>query len=106
MFIFRLTTDVQDFKSSFKQVVSQGLKSLTQIIGGGLTLYALSSKLTSLMVLVLPGIILVGTGLGSFLRKLSKDAQEQVSLAMAVADEAIGNVRTVRAFAMEAKEVG
>ena len=49
--------------------------------------------------------IQVGTGLGSFLRKMSKDAQEQISLAMAIADEAIGNIRTVRAFAMEPKEI-
>ena len=28
---FRLTADVQDFKSSFKQVISQGLKSCTQV---------------------------------------------------------------------------
>lgn len=102
----RLTTDIQDFKSSFKQVISQGLRSITQVIGGGLTLYALSPKLTSLMILVLPGIILMGTGLGTLLRRLSKDAQEQISLAMAIADEAIGNIRTVRAFAMEPKEIG
>ena len=29
----------------------------------------------------------------------------QISKATAVADEAIGNVRTVRAFAMESKEI-
>lgn len=71
-----------------------------------MTLYTLSPKLTFLMGLVLPGVILIGTGLGSFLRHISHKAQEQVSLAMAVADEAIGNIRTVRAFAMESKEVG
>lgn len=104
--INRLTSDIQDFKSSFKQVISQGLRSVTQIIGCGVTLYSLSPKLTFLMGLVLPGVILIGTGLGSFLRHISHKAQEQVSLAMAVADEAIGNIRTVRAFAMESKEVG
>lgn len=29
----RLTTDIQDFKSSFKQFVSQGLRSVAQLIG-------------------------------------------------------------------------
>lgn len=106
MSIIRLTTDIQDFKSSFKQVISQGLRSVTQVIGGSITLYTLSPKLTSLMVLVLPGIILIGSGLGSLLRNLSKSAQEQISLAMAVADEAVGNIRTVRAFAMEHQEIG
>ncbi|XP_065648472.1 mitochondrial potassium channel ATP-binding subunit isoform X2 [Hydra vulgaris] len=102
----RLTTDIQDFKSSFKQVVSQGLRSFTQILGCSITLYTISPKLTSLMVLLLPGIILIGTGMGSLLRQISNHAQEQVSRAMGVADEAIGNIRTVRSFAMEYKEIG
>ena len=55
----RLTTDIQDFKSAFKQIVSQGLRSVTQVIGGGLSLYTLSPKLTYLMLLVLPGVIMV-----------------------------------------------
>ena len=58
------------------------------------------------MLLLLPGIILIGTGIGSLLRQVSHHAQEQVSRAMAVANEAISNLRTVRAFAMEYKEIG
>ena len=49
--------------------------------------------------------VAVGTLLGSGLRKLSREAQAQVAKATAVADEAVGNVRTVRAFAMEDKEI-
>lgn len=30
-FIYRLTTDVQEFKSSFKLVIVQGLKNATQV---------------------------------------------------------------------------
>lgn len=52
----------------------------------------------------LPVVILGGTVFGSILRNLSRIAQEQVARATAVADEALGNVRTVRAFAMEEKE--
>ncbi|KAK6302774.1 hypothetical protein J4Q44_G00271290 [Coregonus suidteri] len=44
---------------------------------------------------------LSGALIGSFLRRLSRLAQEQVSKATGVADEALGNVRTVKAFAIE-----
>ncbi|XP_048366489.1 mitochondrial potassium channel ATP-binding subunit [Sphaerodactylus townsendi] len=100
-----LTSDIQEFKSSFKMVVSQGLRSLTQTVGCLMSLYLISPKLTGLLVVVMP--ILVGTGaaLGSFLRTLSRKAQEQVAKATAVADEALNNVRTVRAFAMESREM-
>ena len=58
-----------------------------------------------MMMVVLPVVIINGTLFGSLLRRLSRQAQAQVAEATAVADEALGNVRTVRAFAMEEKEI-
>ena len=49
--------------------------------------------------------IVVGTSIGSILRKLSKMAQAQTAKAMEVGEEAISNVRTVRNFAMEEYEI-
>ncbi|KAF7708088.1 mitochondrial potassium channel ATP-binding subunit [Silurus meridionalis] len=101
----RLTADIQEFKSSFKLVISQGLRSFTQTVGCVVSLYVISPKMTGLMVVVLPCLVGAGGLIGSFLRKLSRKAQEQVSKATGVADEALGNVRTVRAFAMEEREL-
>ncbi|KAK7476898.1 hypothetical protein BaRGS_00031837 [Batillaria attramentaria] len=100
----RLTSDVQDFKSSFKLCVSQGLKATTQTIGCVASLLVISPKLSGVMLVIIPTVIAGGSLLGGVLRKLSREAQEQVAKATAVADEALGNVRTVRAFAMEDKE--
>ncbi|XP_075070377.1 LOW QUALITY PROTEIN: mitochondrial potassium channel ATP-binding subunit [Mixophyes fleayi] len=104
LLVNRLTSDVQEFKSSFKQVISQGLRNITQTVGCFISLYYISPELTGLLVVVMP--ILVGTGaiIGSFLRTLSRQAQEQIAKATGLADEALGNVRTVRAFAMEDHE--
>ncbi|KAH0627744.1 hypothetical protein JD844_003885 [Phrynosoma platyrhinos] len=101
----RLTADIQEFKSSFKLVISQGLRSLTQTVGCFVSLYLISPKLTGLLVVVMPFLVGTGAFIGASLRKLSRRAQEQVAKATAVADEALGNVRTVRAFAMETKEI-
>uniref|UniRef100_A0A672RT63 Mitochondrial potassium channel ATP-binding subunit n=1 Tax=Sinocyclocheilus grahami TaxID=75366 RepID=A0A672RT63_SINGR len=101
----RLTSDIQEFKSSFKLVISQGLRSATQTVGCFVSLYVISPKLTGLTVVVLPCLVGAGALFGSFLRKLSRKAQEQVAKATGVADEALGNVRTVRAFAMEDREL-
>ncbi|XP_062848783.1 mitochondrial potassium channel ATP-binding subunit isoform X1 [Trichomycterus rosablanca] len=100
----RLTADIQEFKSSFKLVISQGLRSATQTVGCFVSLYVISPKLTGLMMVVLPCLVGAGAVIGSFLRRLSRKAQEQISVATGVADEALGNVRTVRAFAMEDRE--
>ncbi|NWW09673.1 ABCB8 protein, partial [Oreocharis arfaki] len=96
------------------------------------SLYLLSPKLTALLLVALPALVGTGAFLGAFLRSLSRQAQEQVTLTRAplsyhpqghsvsppsplslqvakatvVADEALGNVRTVRAFAMEEQQAG
>lgn len=100
----RLTTDIQEFKSSFKLVISQGLRSITQTAGCLVSIYLISPKLTGLILVVLPTLVAAGALIGSVLRRLSRKAQEQVAKATGVADEALGNVRTVRAFAMEDRE--
>ncbi|MBN3298930.1 ABCB8 protein, partial [Amia calva] len=100
----RLTSDIQEFKSSFKMVISQGLRSITQTVGCFVSLYLISPKLTGATLVLMPCLVGAGALIGSFLRRLSRRAQEQVAKATGVADEALGNVRTVRAFAMEDRE--
>lgn len=57
---------------------SQGLRSVTQTAGCFVSLYIISPKLTGLTVVVLPCLVGAGALIGSFLRKLSRLAQEQV----------------------------
>lgn len=104
--VSRLATDVQEFKSSFKLVISQGLRSSTQVVGCLVSLSLLSPRLTLLLMVAMPALMGAGTLMGSALRKLSRQCQEQIARATGVADEALGNVRTVRAFAMEQWEEG
>ncbi|XP_048507795.1 mitochondrial potassium channel ATP-binding subunit isoform X2 [Athalia rosae] len=103
--VSRLTTDIQDFKSSFKMCISQGLRSITQIVGCVISITMISPQLTGIMVLCVPTVILVGALLGSSLRKLSRNAQNQTSKSIAVSEEALSNIRTVRAFAAEEREI-
>ncbi|EPB73162.1 ABC transporter, ATP-binding protein [Ancylostoma ceylanicum] len=71
----RLNVDVQEFKSCFKLTVAQGLRTVAQV----------SLPLLHLIVIF-------------------SAAQAQSAVAAAVADEALGNIQTVRAFAMEEQE--
>lgn len=99
--VSRLTSDIQELKSSFKTLISQGLRSVTQILGCVVSIIVISPQLTGVMVLCMPSIIFVGTLLGRSLRKLSNEAQEQISRSTAVCEEAIHNMRTVREWSEE-----
>ncbi|XP_025835714.1 ATP-binding cassette sub-family B member 8, mitochondrial [Agrilus planipennis] len=100
----RLTADIQDFKSSFKQIISGGLRAVTQILGCAASLIIISPHMTFITLLCVPSVIAAGTFIGSKLRNTSRTAQNQIEKATAIADEAISNIRTVRAFAMEDQE--
>lgn len=63
-----MTIDIQDFKSSFKMVISHGLRNATQIIGCSVTLLYISPQMTGVMLVVVPTVILAGSVVGSLLR--------------------------------------
>ncbi|CAG4947892.1 unnamed protein product [Colias eurytheme] len=100
----RITVDVQDFKSSFKQTISGGLRAITQVVGSAVSLLVISPHLTGMTLICVPTVVIGGTFIGSLLRKLSREVQSQIEKATLVAEEAISNMRTVRAFAGEDNE--
>jgi ATP-binding cassette, subfamily B (MDR/TAP), member 8 len=97
----RLTSDVQDFKSCFKQTISQGLRSLAQLIGGSISLFIISPQLATIALISVPSAVLFGSFLGKSLRELSRKSQAQTEKATSVCQEALGNIRTVRSCAAE-----
>lgn len=101
----RLTADVQDFKSCFKQCISQGLRSVAQLIGGGVSLFMISSQLATIALISVPVAVLTLSIIGQGLRGLSKRAQAQSERATSVCEEALSNIRTVRSSACEYSEM-
>lgn len=101
----RLTADVHDFKASFKQFVSQGLRSVAQLIGGAISLFLISPQMAAIALAAVPGVVTFMTYLGKKLRSLSKNAQAQSERATSVCEEALSNVRTVRSSACEYQEM-
>uniref|UniRef100_A0A1B6CLY8 Mitochondrial potassium channel ATP-binding subunit n=1 Tax=Clastoptera arizonana TaxID=38151 RepID=A0A1B6CLY8_9HEMI len=99
-----IAMDIQEFKSAFKLCISQGLRSTTQILGCAVSLYFISPAMTAAMLVVVPSVILSGTLIGSLLRIMSRKAQLQSVKATTISEEAISNIRTVRAFANESLE--
>lgn len=101
----RIATDVQEFKSSFKQTISQGLRSLAQLVGGCISLFVISQKLAFIAVISIPSAILIGALLGKSLRDLSRKSQIQAEKATSVCSEAINNIQTVKSCAAENMEL-
>ncbi|MGA1209014.1 MAG: ABC transporter transmembrane domain-containing protein [Gemmobacter sp.] len=97
----RLTTDTTLVLAVIATSVSVALRNML-ILAGGLVLLAFSSaKLTALVLLVVPGVIVPIVVLGRRLRALSRQTQDWIAASSGNAAEALGAVQTVQAFTHE-----
>ncbi|KAL1917165.1 uncharacterized protein VTP21DRAFT_4821 [Calcarisporiella thermophila] len=102
--VSRLTTDVNEFKHTFKQIITQGLKAVTQTIGASVQLLQLSPSLTFTLCATMPVLYALLNVYGAYLRDLSRRGRAIDGIATGLASESIQNIRTVRAFAAEERE--
>ncbi|KAG1052937.1 hypothetical protein G6F43_004953 [Rhizopus delemar] len=103
--VSRLTADAAEFKSTFKQLVTQGLKSVTQTVGSAIQLFRISTSLTLTMLATMPVLYVLLNLYGTYLRRLSKHNKQLDGYSGGVAGEVLSNMRTVRAFASEEREM-
>ncbi len=97
----RITTDTTLILSVIGSSVSVALRNILTLIGG-LVLLALSSgKLTALVLLIVPAVIVPIVVLGRRLRRLSRENQDLIAQSSGRASEALMAVQTVQSFTHE-----
>ncbi len=100
----RLTADVALLQSLIGSAISMGLRNALTGIGAFAMLVLTSTKLASLMAVVVPIVVLPMIIFGRRERRLSRVSQERVADLAATAEEAINGMRTVQAFTHEPAE--
>jgi ABC-type multidrug transport system fused ATPase/permease subunit len=103
--INRISSDTTVLQDAVTSNVSMVLRFTAQVVLGLVVLFMSSTKLTLVMLGVVPAIIVGAVVFGRFVRRLSKSYQESLAAATSIAEETFGNVRTVRSFAQEKKEI-
>ncbi len=101
----RLASDTTVLQNAVSVNISMGLRFVATIVGGVGLLFYTSPRLTGVMLAVVPPIALGAVVYGRRVRKLSRDVQDALAGASAVAEEALAGVRTVRVFTAEPHEV-
>ena len=100
--ISRITTDTTLILSVIGSSVSVALRNVL-VLMGGLVLLALTSwKLTGLVLLIVPAIIVPIVVLGRKLRELGRENQDWIANSSGKASEALSAVQTVQAYTHEA----
>jgi len=99
--VSRLTADTTQVKAAFGVSISIALRNLFLFLGAVALMIVTSPKLSALVLLAIPVIVLPLVLSGRAVRRRSRAAQDRLADASAYAAEAIGAVRTMQAFGME-----
>ncbi len=102
----RLTTDTTVLQVVVGSTASMALRNLLMLVGGTALLAITSPKLTGLVFLVVPVVILPIVIFGRRVRRLSRLSQDRVADVSAHVNETVAAVRTVQAFGHETLERG
>jgi len=99
--ISRLTADTTQIKSAAGASASIALRNLLLFLGATAMMVITSPRLSGLVLLAIPLIVLPLVAFGRWVRRLSRNAQDTLAEASAYASELVGAIRTVQAYTSE-----
>ncbi|XP_074846289.1 ATP-binding cassette sub-family B member 10, mitochondrial [Carettochelys insculpta] len=103
--INRLSSDTALLGRSVTENLSDGLRAGAQASVGVGMMFFVSPKLAAFVLSVVPPLAIIAVIYGRYLRKLTRMTQDSLAEATQLAEERIGNIRTVRAFGQEMTEM-
>ena len=98
----RITTDTTLILSVIGSSVSVALRNVLLFFGGLALMLFTSPKLTALVLLIVPMVLIPILGMGRKLRRLSLENQDWIAFSSGKASEALISAQTVQAFTNEA----
>ncbi|XP_048392245.1 ATP-binding cassette sub-family B member 10, mitochondrial isoform X1 [Stegostoma tigrinum] len=104
--INRLSSDADLLGRSVTENLSDGLRAVGQAAAGvGMMQFYVSPQLAMFVLGIVPPVGVLAVFYGRYMRKLAGITQDSLADATQLAEERIGNIRTVRAFAKEESEL-
>ncbi len=97
----RITTDTTLIQSLVSSSVSIALRNVLLLLGGIVMLFFTSAKLTGLVLLLVPLVIVPIVMAGRKVRGFSRDAQDKLAESSAIAGETLSSIRDVQSYTQE-----
>jgi ABC transporter fused permease/ATP-binding protein len=100
----RLASDVTVIEGVVGSDLSLALRNGIQIVGALVLLFVIDVKLTLLMLAIVPPIVLTTIFFGRKIRRMARGVQDELAKVSGQAQESVGAIATVQAFARESYE--
>jgi ABC transporter fused permease/ATP-binding protein len=102
--VSRLSSDVTTVENVVGSELSMALRNSLQLVGGLILLFWIDARLTGMMLLVVPPLVLVSLWFGRGIRRMAKSVQDQLAHVSGQVTESLGAIQTVQAFVREQHE--
>lgn len=97
----RATTDVQQLQDAISITLAEFIRQLIILIGGLSFIAVIAPKLTLIMLGTFPVVIIIAMVFGRYIRKLSKNRQDELAATNVILDETLSAIAVVKAFTSE-----
>ncbi|MBL1281529.1 MAG: ATP-binding cassette domain-containing protein [Fluviicola sp.] len=97
----RIASDITQIQSTLQTTIAEFFRQFVIIIGGVAFLAFISFKLAMIMLATLPVIIVIAIVFGKFIKKLSKNAQDEAAKSNVVIEESLMGISNVKSFTNE-----
>ncbi|HTH29509.1 MAG TPA: ABC transporter transmembrane domain-containing protein [Sphingobium sp.] len=102
----RMTSDTAVIEQVVGSTISVSMRNMVTGLGGIVYLFTLAPRLTALLLLGIPVILLPIILLGRHLRTLSRISQDRMAAIGSITTEVLGAMKIVQAFSQENREAG
>ncbi|HRX29687.1 MAG TPA: ABC transporter transmembrane domain-containing protein [Saprospiraceae bacterium] len=97
----RLVADVEQLQSAFSVTLAEFIRQIIILVFGIAIIIYWTPKLSLIMLLTFPAIVILAMFFGKYIRKLSKERQDQLAETNTIVDETFQSFAVVKAFANE-----
>lgn len=101
----RISSDISLLQETLTTTLAEFIRQIIIIIGGITLLVITSVKLTLFMLAILPAISLLSVMFGRFIRRFSKQVQNEVAESNTIVEETLQGIQSVKTFTNEFFEI-
>ncbi|GAB4438284.1 MAG: ABC transporter ATP-binding protein [Chloroflexi bacterium OHK40] len=101
----RITNDVTLIQTTVTSNLASLLQGLIQFVGALALMIAVSWQLSTMALLLVPAVTVLGMVFGRLIRRISTEVQDRLADASSVLEETVSGVRVVQSFGREPYEV-
>lgn len=99
--ISRLSADTTNLQELLSFNLAEFFRQLVSLIGGTIIIFFISPRLTGLILVVVPTIVILALVIGRTIKKMSKEVLKATADATVISEEAFQNIQTVKAYTNE-----